>query len=145
MPSNDARNLLQTAVPTAAAGAIAVAVSAGVAGGKGAIGAAVGAVLAILFMGIGLYVLQWTAKSLPHLFQAMGLMLYVAQLLLLVIFMGLFKDTSLFNPRAFAAGLVVSTLVWMVAQARAHMKAKIFYVEPDSDKGEKPQRTGSSS
>ncbi|MGC8918833.1 hypothetical protein AB7952_07425 [Streptomyces sp. PG2] len=143
MPSNDARNLLQTAVPTAAAGAIAVAVSAGVAGGKGAIGAAVGAVLAILFMGIGLYVLQWTAKSLPHLFQAMGLMLYVAQLLLLVIFMGLFKDTSLFNPRAFAAGLVVSTLVWMVAQARAHMKAKIFYVEPDSEHGDRPATTGS--
>jgi ATP synthase protein I len=136
MPSNDARNLLQTAVPTAAAGAIAVAVSAGVAGGKGAIGAAVGAVLAILFMGIGLYVLQWTAKSLPHLFQAMGLMLYVAQLLLLVIFMGLFKDTSLFNPKAFAAGLIVSTIVWMAAQARAHMKAKIFYVEPDSGRSD---------
>ncbi len=54
--------------------------------------------LAILFMGIGLYVLQRTAKSLPQLFQAMGLMLYVAQLLLLLIFVGVFKDTSLFNP-----------------------------------------------
>src|ERR1041385_8189568 len=92
MPSNDVRNLLQTAVPTAAVGAIVIAVSAGVAGGKGAVGAAVGMVLAILFMGIGLYVLQWTAKTLPHLFQAMGLMLYVAQLLLLLIFAGLFKD-----------------------------------------------------
>jgi len=95
MPSNDARNLLQTAVPTAAVGAIVVAVSAGVAGGKGALGAAVGTLLAILFMGIGLYVLQWTAKTLPQLFQAMGLMLYVAQLLLLLIFVAVFKDTTL--------------------------------------------------
>ncbi|MDK1346422.1 hypothetical protein QNO09_24585 [Streptomyces sp. 378] len=145
MPSNDARNLLQCAVPTAAAGAVVVAVSGVVAGGKGAVGAAVGAVLAILFMGIGLYVLQWTAKTLPQLFQAMGLMLYVAQLLLLLIFVALFKDTSLFNAKTFALGLVIATVVWMAAQARAHMKAKIFYIDPDSEESEKPAKTGSSS
>ncbi|MET9389533.1 hypothetical protein ABZY20_03815 [Streptomyces sp. NPDC006624] len=145
MPSNDARNLLQCAVPTAAAGAVVVAVSGVVAGGKGAVGAAVGTVLAILFMGIGLFVLQWTAKTLPQLFQAMGLMLYVAQLLLLLIFVALFKDTSLFNAKAFAIGLVVATVVWMAAQARAHMKAKIFYVDPDSAKSDRPEKTGSSS
>ncbi|MEU1576846.1 hypothetical protein ABZ519_38030 [Streptomyces collinus] len=145
MPSNDARNLLQCAVPTAAAGVVVVAVSGVVAGGKGAIGAAVGTVLAILFMGVGLYVLQWTAKTLPQLFQAMGLMLYVAQLLLLLIFVALFKDTSLFNAKAFALGLVIATVVWMAAQARAHMKAKIFYIDPDSEKSEKPEKTGPSS
>ncbi len=145
MPSSDARNLLQIAVPTAAAGVLSVAVSGVVAGGKGAIGAAVGTVLAILFMGIGLYVLQWTAKTLPQLFQAMGMMLYVAQLLLLLIFVAVFKDTSLFNARAFAAGLVVATVVWMAAQARAHMKAKIFYVDPAAEKSEKSEKTGSSS
>ncbi|MEV6114849.1 hypothetical protein AB0L59_20620 [Streptomyces sp. NPDC052109] len=142
MPSKDARNLLQIAVPAAAAGAIAVAVSAAVAGGKGALGAAVGTVLAILFMGIGLYVLQWTAKTLPQLFQMMGLMLYVAQLLLLLIFVAVFKDTSLFNAKTFAVSLVVATVVWMAAQARAHMKAKIFYVDPDHEKSEKPEKTG---
>ncbi|MDR3084193.1 MAG: hypothetical protein LBV60_25315 [Streptomyces sp.] len=145
MPSSDVRNLLQIAVPTAAVGAIAVAVSGVVAGGKGALGAAVGTVLAILFMGIGLYVLQWTAKTLPHLFQAMGLMLYVAQLLLLLMFVGIFKGTSLFNPKAFAAGLVLATVVWMAAQARAHLKAKIFYIEPDSEKSDKPEKSGHSS
>ncbi|MGV9450389.1 hypothetical protein [Streptomyces sp. NPDC003635] len=145
MPSNDARNLLQIAVPTAAAGAIVVAVSAAVAGGKGALGAVIGTLLAILFMGIGLYVLQWTAKTLPQLFQAMGLMLYVAQLLLLLIFVALFKDTSLFNAKTFAISLVVATVVWMAAQARAHMKAKIFYIDPDSAKSEKTEKTGPSS
>jgi ATP synthase protein I len=142
MPSNDARNLLQCAVPTAAAGVVVVAVSGAVAGGKGAIGAAVGTVLAILFMGIGLFVLQWTAKTLPQLFQAMGLMLYVAQLLLLMIFVALFKGTSLFNGKAFALSLVVATVVWMATQARAHMKSKIFYVDPDSAKSERPEKTG---
>lgn len=145
MPSNDVRNLVPIAVPTAAAGVVAVAVSAAVAGGKGAIGAAVGVVLSMLFMGLGLYVLQWTAKTLPQLFQAMGLMLYVAQLLLLMIFVAVFKGTSLFNGKAFALSLVIATVVWMATQARAHMKSKIFYVDPDSEKSGRPEKTGSSS
>lgn len=96
-------------------------------------------------MGIGLLVLQRTARSLPHLFQAMGLMLYTAQLLLLFIFVAAFKNTTMFNPKAFAITLVAMTLVWIGAQTRAHMKAKILYVEPESDKAEKPRNTGSKS
>ncbi|WP_046730644.1 hypothetical protein [Streptomyces humi] len=143
MPSNDARILAQAAVPTAAVGVLAAAVSAVVAGGKGAIGALVGTVIVILFMGIGLYVLQRTARSMPQLFQMMGLMLYAAQLLPLVVFMAVFKNTTLFNPRAFAITLVVATLTWIAAQTRAHMKAKILYVEPD--KADKAEKTGHSS
>ena len=145
MPSNDARILAQAAVPTAAAGAVAAVISGVVAGGKGAIGAVIATLIVILFMGIGLYVLQRTAKSLPHLFQAMGLMLYAAQILLLFIFVAAFKNTTLFNPKAFAITLVVGTLAWIAAQTRAHMKAKILYVEPDSMKGEKPEKSGHSS
>ncbi|MFH8473191.1 hypothetical protein [Streptomyces sp. NPDC018000] len=143
MPSNDARTLLQAAVPTAVVGAVAAAISGGVAGGKGALGAVVATIVVILFMGIGLAVLQRTARSLPHLFQAMGLMLYTAQLLLLFIFVAAFQDTTMFNPKAFAITLVAATLVWIGAQARAHMKAKILYVEPESDKREKLENTGS--
>jgi ATP synthase protein I len=148
MPSNDVRILLQAAVPTAAVGAIAAVVSGVVAGGEGVVGAVVATLVVILFMGIGLYVLQRTAKSLPHLFQAMGLMLYAAQILLLFIFLAAFKNTTLFNPRAFALTLVAGTLAWIGAQARAHMKAKILYVEPDSSapkNGDKPEKTGHSS
>ncbi|MFD3546251.1 hypothetical protein ACFWUW_11660 [Streptomyces sp. NPDC058655] len=142
MRSDDVRLLLQAAVPTAVAGAVAAGISALVAGGKGAVGAVVATLVVILFMGIGFIVLQRTAKSLPHLFQAMGLMLYTAQILLLFVFVATFKNTTLFNPKAFALTLVATTLVWIGAQARAHMKAKILYVEPDSMKGEKPDNPG---
>lgn len=142
MRSDDTRLLLQAVVPTAVAGAVAAGISALVAGGKGAVGAVVATLVVILFMGIGFVVLQRTAKSLPHLFQAMGLMLYTAQILLLFVFVATFKNTTLFNPKAFALTLVVTTLVWIAAQARAHMKAKILYVEPDSVKGEKPDNSG---
>ncbi|MFJ1651770.1 hypothetical protein ACIOC2_10200 [Streptomyces sp. NPDC088337] len=148
MPSNDARILAEAAVPTAAAGAVAAVISGVVAGGKGAIGAVVATVIAILFMGIGLYVLQRTARSLPHLFQAMGLMLYATQILLLFVFLAVFKHTTLFNPRAFAFTLLAATLVWIAAQTRAHMKSKILYVEPDStpsSAGQKSEKTERSS
>ncbi|MFJ6794337.1 hypothetical protein [Streptomyces sp. NPDC091268] len=142
MRSDDVRSLLQTAVPTAAAGALAAVISAVVAGGKGALGAVIATLVVTLFMGIGFVVLQRTAKSLPHLFQAMGLMLYTAQILLLFVFLAVFKNTTLFNPRSFALTLVATTLVWIGVQTRVHMKAKILYVEPDSTKGEKPENSG---
>ncbi|AYV29960.1 hypothetical protein HET69_26635 [Streptomyces sp. CJ_13] len=142
MRSDDVRSLLQTAVPTAVAGALAAVISALVVGGKGAVGAIVATLVVILFMGIGFIVLQRTAKALPHLFQAMGLMLYAAQILLLFVFLAAFKNTTLFHPKTFAITLVVTTLVWTGAQTRAHMKAKILYVEPDSTKGEKPDDSG---
>jgi ATP synthase protein I len=142
MPSNDARNLLQAALPTAAAGVIAAGIGGALAGGKGAIGAVVATVVVILFMGLGLHVLQRVAKSLPHLFQAMGLLLYSAQILLLLVFVAAFKNTTLFHPKAFAVTLVAGTLVWITAQTRAHMKAKILYVEPESSAGAQPEKTG---
>lgn len=132
MQSNDVRMLVQCAVPTALAGAVAAVVTGVVIGGKGALGAVTGAVVVILFMGIGLYVLQRTAKSLPHLFQAMGLLLYTTQILLLAVFLIAFKNTTLFDPQVFAFTLLGATLVWVASQARAHMKAKIMYVEPES-------------
>ncbi|MER7909911.1 MULTISPECIES: hypothetical protein [unclassified Streptomyces] len=130
MPSNDARILLHTVIPTAAVGVVATVVSGVVAGGKGALGGVVGTLVVILFMGIGQLVLQRTAKSLPHLFQAMGLMLYTAQLLVLFIFLALLKNTTLFDFKAFAFTLLAATVVWVAAQARAYMKAKITYIDP---------------
>jgi ATP synthase protein I len=75
----------------------------------------------------------------------MGLMLYAAQILLLFIFLSVFRDTTLFNPKAFAITLVAGTLTWIAAQTRAHMKAKILYVEPESTTSGKSDKSGHSS
>ncbi|CDR06504.1 hypothetical protein [Streptomyces iranensis] len=138
MQSNDARTLLSCAVPTAVTGVVAVAVGSVLAGGEGAIGAGFGAVVAAGVMAMGLIVLQRTAKYLPQLFQAMGLALYVTQFLLVAVILGIFKGTTLFNTKAFAFALLAATLVWIGAQTRAHMKAKILYVEPEAEDERKP-------
>ncbi|AXG80297.1 hypothetical protein [Streptomyces paludis] len=143
MPSNDARTLLHTAVPTAAVGAVAAVVSAVAAAGKGALGAVVGTVVVIVFMGVGLVVLERVAKSMPHMFQSMGLLVYMTQLLVLFVFMAAIKNTTLFNPKAFAFTLVATALVWIAAQARANVTSKTLYVEPDSSAADPAEKTGS--
>ena len=143
MQSNDARMLLHCAVPTAVSGVVAAVLSGVFAGGKGAIGAAAGALVVILFMGMGLYVLQRTAKSFPHLFQAMGLLLYTVQILLLLVVVVVFQDTTLFDTKAFAFTLLGVTVIWVAAQGRAHLKAKIMYVEPESTVGGDKQAAAS--
>ncbi|MFC9731322.1 MULTISPECIES: hypothetical protein [Streptomyces] len=137
MPSTDARLLLSAVVPSAAVGAIATVISGIVAGGKGAIGAVLGTLVVLLFMGIGMLVLQRTAKKHPQLFQAMGLLLYTTQLLVLAVFLAVLKGTTVFDFKAFAFTVLATTVVWVAAQARAYMKAKIAYVEPGKT-GSKP-------
>ncbi len=143
MQSNDARLLLHAVVPTLAIGAIAVAVSAAVAGGTGAIGAVIGTALVLLVMGAGLVVLQSTARNHPQLFQMMGLLLYTVQILAVLVFLLAFKDTTLFDTKAFAFTLLGTTLVWIAAQTRGHMKAKTLYVDPDSAEAKKAETAGS--
>ncbi|MEU5212565.1 hypothetical protein [Streptomyces sp. NPDC020742] len=143
MQSHDARLLLHAVVPTLALGAIAVAVSAVVAGATGAIGAVIGTALVVLVMGAGLLVLQKTARNLPQLFQMMGLLLYTTQILFVLFFLLAFKDTTLFDTKAFAFTLLGATLVWIAAQTRGHMKAKILYVDPDSAESQKAETAGS--
>ncbi|GAA2721793.1 MULTISPECIES: hypothetical protein [Streptomyces] len=144
MQSNDARTLLQCAVPTALTGVVAVVAGFVLAGGKGGIGATVGVALTGAVMASGLVILQRTARNLPHLFQAMGLLLYMTQMLLVAVFLMVFKDTTLFDTKVFAFTLLAATLVWIGAQARAYMKAKILYVET-SRETEKTTPAGSPS
>ena len=69
----------------------------------------------------------------------------VVQLLVLFAFVAIFKDTTLFNPRAFAVTIIVAAVAWVASQARAALKAKIFYIDPDPSDSSKNEKSGSSS
>lgn len=139
---SDMRELLRIATPTAAVGAIATLVGGLLAGGEGAIGAAVGCVVVIVFMAFGMIALQWAAKTMPHLLQGMGLMIYSAQLVLLLVFILSIRNTSLFNLRAFALSLVVSVVTWITVQTVRHARSKTLYVDPDADTRNRPGGPG---
>ncbi|MCX4488514.1 hypothetical protein HFP69_10575 [Streptomyces sp. ARC12] len=139
---SDMRELLRIATPTAAVGAIATLVGGLLAGGEGAIGAAVGCVVVIVFMAFGMVALQWAAKTMPHLLQGMGLMIYSAQLVLLLVFILSIRNTSLFNLRAFALSLVVAVITWITVQTVRHARSKTLYVDPDADTRNRPGGAG---
>lgn len=111
-------------------------------GGEGAIGAAVGCVVVIVFMAFGMVALQWAAKTMPHLLQGMGLMIYSAQLVLLLVFILSIRNTSLFNLRAFALSLVVAVITWITVQTVRHARSKTLYVDPDADTRNRPGGAG---
>ncbi|MFI1222197.1 MULTISPECIES: hypothetical protein [unclassified Streptomyces] len=135
---SDMRELLRIATPTAAVGAIATLVGGLLAGGEGAIGAVVGCLVVILFMALGQLALQWVAKAMPHLFQGMGLMVYSAQLvLLLVLIMGI-RNTTLFDLQVFALSLVASVIAWIITQTVLHARSKTLYVDPEAETRKAP-------
>ncbi|MEV4878818.1 hypothetical protein [Streptomyces cyaneofuscatus] len=139
---SDMRELLRIAAPTAAVGAIAMLVGGLVAGGEGAIGAAVGCVVVLVFMALGQLALQWVAKTMPQLFQGMGLMIYSAQLVLLLVFILSIRNTSLFDLQVFALSLVAAVITWITTQAVLHARSKTLYVDPDADTRNRPGGAG---
>lgn len=122
-------------------GALATLVGGLVAGGKGAIGAVVGCVVVILFMALGQLALQWVAKSMPHLFQGMGLLVYSVQLVVLLGLIMAIRDTTLFDLQVFALTLVVSVIAWIVTQTVLHARSKTLYVDPEADGADAPRGT----
>ncbi|WP_326699833.1 hypothetical protein OG909_22585 [Streptomyces sp. NBC_01754] len=130
---SDMRELLRIAAPTAAVGAVAMLIGGLLAGSDGAIGAAVGCAVVIVFMALGMLALQWVARAMPQLFQGMGLMIYSAQLVLLLIFILSIRNTSLFDLQVFALSLVAAVITWITAQTVRHARSKTPYVDPVAD------------
>lgn len=139
---SDMRDLLRIATPTAAVGAVATLAGGLLAGGDGAIGAVVGCVVVILFMALGQMALNWVGKAMPHLFQGMGLMIYSAQLVLLLIFILSIRNTSLFDLQVFALSLVAAVIAWITTQAVLHSRSKTLYVDPGVDARKRPGGAG---
>lgn len=135
MQVNDARVLRGAAIPTALAGIVAVIISSLAAGAKGAIGAAAATAVVLVFFALGLFALQRFTRKYPELMMGVGLVTYMTQVLLLGIVMAVFKDTTLFNTKAFGLTVLGTALVWIAAMGRGYLKAKTFYVDPESTPG----------
>lgn len=130
MLSNDVRILRGAALVAGPVGIAAAAASTVLAGVHGLIGSVVGVVVVFLFFGLGLVVLARLTRDHPQLMMIAGLAVYTVQLLLLGIFIAVFKDTTLFSGRSFAFTLLATTLAWLAGQIRWFLRAKMLYVEP---------------
>ncbi len=130
MQAEDVRALRQSAVPTAAVGVLCAVVSALTAGSKGVLGAALALLTVTLFFTISTVVLSRAARVSPQTMMATALATYLVKILILAVLTAQFKDTTLFNGRAFGLTAIVCVLCWSATQVYSWMKAKTFYVEP---------------
>jgi ATP synthase protein I len=130
MQAEDVRALRQSAVPTALAGVICTAVSAMVAGGKGALGGVIALVVVSVFFSASFYAVNRVAKSNPSLMMGMALGTYMIKIIVLAVLVANFRDTTLFDGRAFGFSAIALVLVWSGTQVRTMMTSKMLYVEP---------------
>jgi ATP synthase protein I len=130
MQADDVRALRQCAVPTAAVGALCAVVAGIAAGGKGVLGAVLALAMVTLFFLISTVVVGRAARVSPQSMMITALATYLVKILILAVVTAQFRDTTLFNPRAFGFTAIACVLCWSGAQVRTWMKAKTFYVEP---------------
>lgn len=130
MQADDARALRRSAVPTAAVGVLCGVVAGIAAGGKGVLGAALALLVVTLFFAIDYVVLGRAARNNPQTLMGVALGSYLVKFLALAVLSATFKDTTLFNGKAFGFTAIVCVICWSATQAYTWMKSKTFYVEP---------------
>ena len=131
MVANYVRIVRRSAAVAAIAAAVMVALAAGLAGSKGLAGAAIGVGIVAVFFGISILAVGRAARVSPAAMMATALGTYIVKIVLLLIFVGQFQNTSSFSPRAFGLTALACILAYSGAQVIWSMRLKTLYVEPD--------------
>ncbi|WP_084960820.1 hypothetical protein [Thermoactinospora rubra] len=134
MQPNDVRVLKMAALPTLAVGVVAAVVAAVVAGGKGALGAALAVLLVGVFFSISVVAVSYASRVSPQIMAMAAVGSYIVKVVVLMIVLRAFGDTTAWNPKAFAWAVIVCTIVWTAAEVRGFVKTKMLYVDPDGSR-----------
>jgi ATP synthase protein I len=131
MLANYARIVRRSAVVTAIAAAVMLAICGVVGGAKGLIGGVIAIALVALFFGISIVAVGRAARVSPQFMMMTALGTYILKILVLLILVGQFQDSTAFNPRLFGLTAIICVLVYSAAQIVWSMRLKTLYVEPD--------------
>jgi ATP synthase protein I len=132
--ANYARIVRRSAAVGAVAAAIMAVLAAVLGGSKGLIGALLAVVVVALFFGISVVVVSRAARISPQAMMGAAIATYIIKIVLLLIFVGQFQDTTAFNPKAFGLTALGCILAYTGAQVIWSMKLKMLYVEPDRER-----------
>ena len=124
----------RSAATAAIVAAIAIVLAAVIGGGKALIGAAIGVAIVALFFGISVVVVSRAARISPQAMMGAAVGTFLVKILLLIIFVGAFQNTTAFNPKAFGLTALVCILAYTGAQVVWSMRLKALYVEPDGER-----------
>jgi ATP synthase protein I len=135
MHEHDASILRAALIPTVVVGVLAVVVAAFVGGGKAALGAALGVLVVVVFFAVGLVVVGRASRVSAYAAMNAAILTYLVKIGVLFAFIVAFKDTTLFDTKAFGLTIVVCTLVWTGFEVRGFTRLQILYVDPkDADR-----------
>ncbi|HLQ56796.1 MAG TPA: hypothetical protein VK162_21310 [Streptosporangiaceae bacterium] len=133
MLANYARILRRSAAVTAAVAVVMVALSTAIGGGKGALGALLGTAIVAAFFAISVLAVGRAAKVSPQAMMITAMATYIAKILVLLLFVARFSNSTAFNPRLFGLTAIVCILAWSASQVTWSLRLKIPYVEPDGE------------
>lgn len=88
--------------------------------------------IVLIFFTIGQIALDAVLRKNPTLAMTVAMLLYLVKIGVLFILLLVFKDTTSFDTKVFAATILVETLVWTGSEVWAFATAKVFYVTPNS-------------
>jgi ATP synthase protein I len=134
MPATYAVILRRSAMLTAPVALLMIVLGAVLGGSKGLLGAVLGVGLVIAFFGISALVVGRAARVSPQAMMAAAVGTFLIKIIVLIILLGTFQDSTAFNPRFFGLTVIVCVLAYSAAQMVSSIRLKMLYVEPDKDR-----------
>ncbi len=119
------------ALATGAAAPVVLGLAWWAAGSKGVLGAAFGLVLAIAFFSATLLAVGAAGRVQPELMLPAAVITFAFKMTVIGLLLFLLRDTTAFDREAFALALVAGTVVYLAAEIRFAMKARVPYVVTD--------------
>jgi len=126
--------LRRSAMLTAPVALLMIVLGAVLGGTKGLLGAALGVALVIVFFGVSVLVVGWAAKISPQAMMAAAVGTFLVKILVLIILLSIFQDSTAFNGKIFGLTVIVCVIAYSAAQMVSSMRLKVPYVEPDRDR-----------
>ena len=121
----------RSALVTAAVALVMLAICTGVSGVKGLIAVLLAMALVAFFFGVSIVAVGRAARFSPQAMMLVAIATYLIKILILLILVGQFQDSTAFNGRLFGLTAIVCVIAYSVAQVVWSMRLKTLYVDPD--------------
>jgi ATP synthase protein I len=119
------------ALATAAAAPLALGLAWWAAGSKGLLGAAFGLALAVAFFSATLLAVGAAGRVQPELMLPAAVITFAFKMTVIGLLLFLLRDTTAFDREAFALALVAGTVIYLAAEIRFALRARVPYVVTD--------------
>ena len=116
---------------TAATAPVALALAWWASGTKGVLGAAFGLALAVAFFSATLLAVGAAGRVQPELMLPAAVLTFAFKMTVIGLLLFLLRDTTAFDKEAFALALVAGTVIYLAAEIRFAMRARVPYVVTD--------------